>query len=182
MRTSSIANFLLFRRFWRGREEGWEKEEGKERWHSWNFPASFFFISIRLLFSIPPYLWSQVLEVWSIDYMDPTSWPRAVCTSCCPDNPLTLTIFVQHRHFFLIIDYYSFPFFSFDLSSIPRLLATSCSLMTRYLLPSLLSSKRESMYIHSHLQPLLKLENFTSSRTIFSIRIKIFRRNLFFDE
>lgn len=39
----------------RGKKSSWEKEGGKERWHSWNFPASFFFISIRLLFSIPPY-------------------------------------------------------------------------------------------------------------------------------
>lgn len=52
MRTSSIANFLLFRlSFWEKRkEESREKEERKERWHSWNFPASFF-LSQSVFFS-----------------------------------------------------------------------------------------------------------------------------------
>lgn len=106
-----------------------------------------------------PSLRSQVLEVWSIDYMDPASWPRAVCTLCCPDNPLTLTIFVQHRHFFSSIIFF---FFFFDLSSIPALLAT-CSLITLplwYLPPSLLSR----VYIHSHLYPLQKSINNSISK------------------
>ena len=73
MRTSSIANFLLFRlSFWEKRkEESREKKEGKERWHSWNFPASFFYLNPSSF--LHPSLRSQVLEVWSIDYMDPAS-------------------------------------------------------------------------------------------------------------
>lgn len=90
-----------------------------------------------------PSLRSQVLEVWSIDYMDPASWPRAVCTLCCPDNPLTLTIFVQHRHFFSSI-IFSFLFL--------RPVINTCASYNvfsdnTYLLPSLLSM-REYIYIY----------------------------------
>lgn len=120
------------------------KEKGRERGDGTlgTFLPLLFYLNPSSF--LHPSLRSQVLEVWSIDYMDPASWPRAVCTLCCPDNPLTLTIFVQHRHFFSSIIF--FFFFSFDLSSIPALLAT-CSLITR-IYPSLLS--RVYIYISIH--------------------------------
>lgn len=55
MRTS-IANFLLFRRFWEKRKEEFlRKGGGKGAMALLELSCLFFFISIRLLFSIPPY-------------------------------------------------------------------------------------------------------------------------------
>lgn len=107
MRTS-IANFLLFRRFWEKRKEEFLRKGGGKGAMALLELSCLFFFYLNPSSFLHPSLRSQVLEVWSIDYMDPASWPRAVCTLCCPDNPLTLTIFVQHRHFFSSIIFFFF--------------------------------------------------------------------------
>lgn len=144
----------------------------------------FFFISIRLLFSIPPYgvRYSKcgVSIIWTLlrDHA-PSVRCAARITHWHWQFSCNTDIF-SHRLFFL--------FYFFDLSSIPALLAT-CSLITR--IYYLRYSRRESIYIYIYpftfivlLKVLITLfQNFTLSWPIWS-RWKFFgmRRNLFFDE
>lgn len=149
MRTT-IANFLLFRRFWEKRKEEFlRKGGGKGAMALLELSCLFFFISIRLLFSIPPYgvRYSKcgVSIIWTL------------LRDHAPSVRCAARITHWHWQFSCNTDIFShrlFFFFFFDLSSIPALLAT-CSLITLplwYLPPSLLSR----VYIHSHLYPLQK--------------------------
>lgn len=142
MRTNSYCQLFIISTFL-GEEERRvsRKGGGKGAMALLELSCLFFFISIRLLFSIPPYgvRYSKcgVSIIWTLlrDHA-PSVRCAARITHWHWQFSCNTDIF-SHRLFFL--------FYFFDLSSIPALLAT-CSLITR--IYYLRYSRRESIYIY----------------------------------
>lgn len=143
MRTSSYCQLFIISTEFLGEEERRvsRKEGGKGAMALLELSCLFFFISIRLLFSIPPYgvRYSKcgVSIIWTLlrDHA-PSVRCAARITHWHWQFSCNTDIF-SHRLFFL--------FYFFDLSSIPALL-TTCSLITR--IYYLRYSRCESIYIY----------------------------------